>query len=388
MINDNITKLNGISQKFIAATDEIWVVFNSIPKEVKLLTDFSNVLMKALQIFMIELLPSMQREIDHKKFYSASILCRSALDIMIQLGWILSLREEEQVEAINSFLNFDGVGTNKNGGKTYAWQDTVHPKYTARKIGKNIGFDEEVIETMLNTGESIKITTFDYLSRIAHWNPQIINQLIGLDANNHLVFNASEYERMALIASTRFITCAITFTLFFVDHFYPQMFEDVKIKMDRIQNKFLNSLLECNKDNLMQITIEKKCATYELASRLIQAAIEHAKTLDISICVAIVDPTGHLIAFAKMDDCCLIGIGTAQGKAYTAARSGLNTRDFLAYLNENEVNISSLQEEKLVIIAGGLPILYQGALIGGIGIGGGTGAQDEECAQHALKVLI
>ncbi|MFC3909796.1 heme-binding protein [Legionella dresdenensis] len=161
-----------------------------------------------------------------------------------------------------------------------------------------------------------------------------------------------------------------------------------RVLVDHIQNKFLNSLVECNKDNLMQITIEKKCATYELASRLIQAAIEHAKTLNLSICVAIVDPTGHLIAFAKMDDCCLIGIGTAQGKAYTAARSGLNTRDFLAYLKENEVNITSLQEEKLVIIAGGLPILYQGALIGGIGVGGGTGAQDEECAQSALNSVL
>lgn len=47
-----------------------------------------------------------------------------------------------------------------------------------------------------------------------------------------------------------------------------------------------------------------------------------------------------------MDNCCLIGIGTAQGKAYTAARSGLNTRDFLVYLNENKVDLSNLQEEQ------------------------------------------
>lgn len=138
----------------------------------------------------------------------------------------------------------------------------------------------------------------------------------------------------------------------------------------------------------MQITIEQKQITYELASSLINAAIEHAKTLNLSICTAIVDPSGELIAFAKMDNCCLIGIGTAQGKAYTAARSGLSTRDFLAYLKENEVDLNSLKKENLVIIPGGLPILYQDALIGGIGIGGGTGEQDEECAQNALKKLI
>ena len=138
----------------------------------------------------------------------------------------------------------------------------------------------------------------------------------------------------------------------------------------------------------MQMTIEKKQVTYELALRLIQAAIEYAKRINLSISVAIVDPAGELVAFAKMDDCCLIGIGTAQGKAYTAARSALNTREFLVYLKENQVDLQSLQEEKLVIIAGGLPILYQGTLIGGIGIGGATGAQDEECAQSSLDAVF
>lgn len=138
----------------------------------------------------------------------------------------------------------------------------------------------------------------------------------------------------------------------------------------------------------MQLTIENKFITYSLATLLVQAAIEHAKTLNLSICVAIVDPTGHLISFARMDDACLIGIGTAQGKAYTAARSGLNTREFLEYLNENQVCLSSLQDEKLVLIAGGFPIHHQGVLIGGIGVGGGTGKQDEACAQAALNAMF
>ena len=138
----------------------------------------------------------------------------------------------------------------------------------------------------------------------------------------------------------------------------------------------------------MSLTIEKSFITYEWATKLIQAAIDHARTLNLSICVAIVDSVGNLIAFARMDECCLIGIGTAQGKAYTAARSGLNTCEFLAYLNENEVPLASLQDEKLILIAGGLPILYQDKLIGGIGIGGGTGKQDEECARMALQSLV
>ena len=93
------------------------------------------------------------------------------------------------------------------------------------------------------------------------------------------------------------------------------------------------------------------------------------------------------MSFSRMDECNLIGIGTSQGKAYTAAMSGLNTRFFLSYLNENDVSLTSLNDEKLTLIAGGLPIFYQNKLIGGIGIGGGTGKQDEECAQMALNTI-
>ncbi|HYF98088.1 MAG TPA: heme-binding protein [Coxiellaceae bacterium] len=138
----------------------------------------------------------------------------------------------------------------------------------------------------------------------------------------------------------------------------------------------------------MQLTISKKYMTYELSSKLVEVAIEHAKKLEVSVCVAIVDSSGDLMAFGKMDDACLIGIGTAQGKAYTAARSGLNTREFIAYLDENKICVSALQNESLTLIAGGLPIFHENVLIGGIGIGGATGKQDEECAQVALQKLL
>lgn len=137
----------------------------------------------------------------------------------------------------------------------------------------------------------------------------------------------------------------------------------------------------------MKIALEKSFITYDLAEKLIKPAIDQAKKLKIAIAVAITDPTGHLVAFAKMDDACLIAIGTAQGKAYTAARSGLNTRDLMNYFKENNVDTMSLQAENLMLIPGGSPIMYDGKLIGGIGIGGGTGEQDEECVQAALGMV-
>jgi uncharacterized protein GlcG (DUF336 family) len=137
----------------------------------------------------------------------------------------------------------------------------------------------------------------------------------------------------------------------------------------------------------MTYTITKEFITQELSTKLITKAIEHAKSINLSISVAIVDIVGNLVAFARMDDANLISIGSSQGKAFTAARSTINTRTFADFLRANQVDIASLKDENLFPIAGGLPIIYNKKIIGGIGIGGGTGEQDEICAEAALGIL-
>lgn len=134
----------------------------------------------------------------------------------------------------------------------------------------------------------------------------------------------------------------------------------------------------------MHHTVEKSFITYSLATELIKVALSQAQHLNISISVAITDPVGNLVAFARMDNCCLIGIGLAQSKAYTAARSGLNTTDFKNYLDNEKVCMHSMAQEQIAVIQGGLPIMHQGKLIGGIGVAGSTGTLDEQCAKAAL----
>ena len=54
--------------------------------------------------------------------------------------------------------------------------------------------------------------------------------------------------------------------------------------------------------------------TSELAFALAQSAIAHAQSLQLSISVAIVDAVGNLVSFSRMDECNLIGIGGGTGK--------------------------------------------------------------------------
>ncbi len=137
----------------------------------------------------------------------------------------------------------------------------------------------------------------------------------------------------------------------------------------------------------MKHIVEQSVISYELAELLIKESIKHAQFINLAISVSIVDSVGNLVAFARMDNANLIGVGTSQGKAFTAARSGLNTRQFADFLKSHQIELESLKNENLLPIPGGIPIFFHEKLIGGIGIGGGTGEQDESCARAALEIL-
>jgi len=110
----------------------------------------------------------------------------------------------------------------------------------------------------------------------------------------------------------------------------------------------------------MKYTLEKSLISYDFAAALIKKALEHAQDIQLPISVAIVDSIGNLVAFARMDDASLISIGTSKGKAFTAARGGLDTEGLADFLKANNVDTLSLQDEKLVLIGGGSPLFIRG----------------------------
>ena len=239
--------LSVISTAFTIATNEIIDIFHEYPARGTITTEFSKILMKIYQNFMLDILPGAQLLVDQKKIYSFSIICRSALDIIIQLKWILSLPESEQTNAIKCFLNFEGVGLKQNGKTTKIWQEIIDPEYSSTKIAKVIGLDTEIMSLPLigsyiekSNGKKmheLNLTTFDYLSKVVHWNPRIVNELIGYNSNLKLGYT-SEYLKMAIISSGTFISCAIIFTELFIENFFNKEIEEVKNKTHKIKNKF------------------------------------------------------------------------------------------------------------------------------------------------------
>ncbi|HAT8315144.1 TPA: hypothetical protein ACT9MM_001450 [Legionella pneumophila] len=232
------------SQAFIEATNSLLELFHEQPAKITLTEEFSKIVLKVYQNFMLDVLPSSQCLVDKKKFFSFSILCRSSLDIIIQILWILNMEEEEQGKAIEYFLNFEGVEVRQNGKEIYEWQKVFNPSYTSKKTAIELNIDRECIILPLtqHKNKELKLTVFDYLSKITHWNPRLLNDLVGYNSEKHLG-NAIEYARMAAISVETFLFCAITFTEIFMKLCLKVDDETVNQKINNIREQFRGSFV-------------------------------------------------------------------------------------------------------------------------------------------------
>lgn len=122
-----------------------------------------------------------------------------------------------------------------------------------------------------------------------------------------------------------------------------------------------------------------------------KAMIDQAmQTPDEPVAMAIVDDTGNLVAYAKMDNLRLFSRRHALRKAYTAAIVGMDTGAHAQRLHSQGRSISELGDANLTHGQGGLVILKDGVILGGIGVGGyPSGQRDEDLARvglHAMRV--
>lgn len=129
------------------------------------------------------------------------------------------------------------------------------------------------------------------------------------------------------------------------------------------------------------------------AEAILAGARQKAAAMGLKVNIAVVDDGGHLIAFARMDGARPASGYTAQTKAVTAATFRQETGPLPANAEPNLLLNLSLQNAasdgggKVTTLKGGVPVLVDGKVIGGVGVGGGTGEQDAEIAKAGIKAL-
>ena len=114
---------------------------------------------------------------------------------------------------------------------------------------------------------------------------------------------------------------------------------------------------------------------------LLDAAVEHARIMGVPQCISIVDEGCNLLAFIRMEGARVLSIQSSQRKAMTAAATGKPTGGIDPAI---ELKLAIATDGDMVNLCGGLPIIVEGQVIGGIGIGSGHGDQDFEVANTAL----
>lgn len=123
---------------------------------------------------------------------------------------------------------------------------------------------------------------------------------------------------------------------------------------------------------------------------LIDGARAKAVEVGVPMCIAIVDDAGNLVAFERMDGGKVTSITIAIDKAYTAAAAKRATHDYgtASQPGSPAYGINSAIGGRLMIVGGGLPIIFNNEVVGGIGISSGTPDQDRAVAQAGIDRLM
>ncbi|CAA9213710.1 MAG: hypothetical protein AVDCRST_MAG77-85 [uncultured Chloroflexi bacterium] len=137
-----------------------------------------------------------------------------------------------------------------------------------------------------------------------------------------------------------------------------------------------------------EVAVAKQGVSLAAAQALIAAAEAKAREIGVPMAICIVDESGVLKAFARMDGNSLASVELVQAKAFTSAAFRAPTH-ILAERNAGDpTRVASLPNfPNVTFLGGGYPISSGGVVVGGIGVGGGSAQQDQEVAEAALASL-
>jgi uncharacterized protein GlcG (DUF336 family) len=129
--------------------------------------------------------------------------------------------------------------------------------------------------------------------------------------------------------------------------------------------------------------------TLEQASKIIDKALEKSREMKFRpMCVAVLDSGGHLLALKREDGASILRPTIAIGKAWGAVGMGESSRGLGERLKDRPSFLAALSDMsggKVIPVAGGVLIIQNSAIVGAVGMSGGTAEEDEICAIEGIK---
>jgi uncharacterized protein GlcG (DUF336 family) len=128
-----------------------------------------------------------------------------------------------------------------------------------------------------------------------------------------------------------------------------------------------------------------KVITLEVAKKMVAAGEAEARKNNWNVAITVVDASGTLILFQRMDETQPGSIAVSQGKARTSALFKRPTKAMEEMIAGGKTAFLAI--DGIIPIQGGLPVIADGKVIGAVGVSGVMSAQDEQIAMAALAVL-
>ena len=129
----------------------------------------------------------------------------------------------------------------------------------------------------------------------------------------------------------------------------------------------------------------KQVLTLDAARRVAATAEAEARKNNWAVTIAVLDDSGHLVLFQRMDGAKLVAIDIAIRKARTAVYFQGPTKDLEAEVAGGRTAL--LPIDGFMPLEGGVPLMSGGKLVGAVGVSGATGTQDAQCALAGAAVM-
>lgn len=122
----------------------------------------------------------------------------------------------------------------------------------------------------------------------------------------------------------------------------------------------------------------------QLAKKVIEEVLKKASEMGVNAVAAVYDEGARPVAVECMDNSYIASFDIALNKAYTSVSLKMPTKELkpLAQPGAPLYGIQFTNDNKIVIFGGGVPLEYNGKIIGGLGVSGGSEEQDTFLADY------
>lgn len=129
-----------------------------------------------------------------------------------------------------------------------------------------------------------------------------------------------------------------------------------------------------------------KQVNLDVARAMVDACYAKAKEMNLKVVMAVADSHGDVLVLNRMDGAFLVSNDLAASKAWTVVALKMPTSTFAELILPGQplYGMENSNGHRLATLGGGIPILFEGEVIGGVGVSGATAEEDAIIAQAGI----